>query len=353
MNDTELVDRLRSLAQDPPTIRVDRAAILTSGRRRHVARAAAVTTGVGAVCVAAMVGATALQPGTGPAEVVPGGDLMGGMTASPPSSPAPSLPAGPPRAVVDVENGTIGMPLDPWRISPEDAAVLGTAQDHLRYTCLAEAGVEGAGYAAPRPVVPWIDWTYGYGVWRAEQLEDVARYGYLGEPSRDDEAAYPGSRGRITDSNRAAFEACGQAVVDAGLATGQAEADAQEAGTVEDPGRVEKASEVAARGAAMDEWRACLRVGGVSAPGEDEGLLPGGTDVYAEPLEGQVRIAEIDLACKEQLGTVQKLADIDARLQQEYLDRGGREQAERRFAAQRRQVESARAYLAQHGITVP
>ncbi|WP_402467156.1 hypothetical protein [Isoptericola aurantiacus] len=105
------------------------------------------------------------------------------------------------------------------------------------------------------------------------------------------------------------------------------------------------------------EWRECLAEQGVlgalgvSVPRSAEaGMVVVG--VFDLPLEDQIRVATLDVECKQELATVQHLADLDAAAQTKYIE------ANRKFLADRRAVEddvlaNAVEYLEELGIEMP
>ena len=100
----------------------------------------------------------------------------------------------------------------------------------------------------------------------------------------------------------------------------------------------------AAAKAVIEKWTQCLQAAGVPAPDalNDDWVPPGLLDA---PLQQQIRVGLIDVDCKQRLGTIQALADVEARRQWPYIDAH-----EALLVQQRRALDAlvarSRAYIA-------
>lgn len=65
-----------------------------------------------------------------------------------------------------------------------------------------------------------------------------------------------------------------------------------------------------------EEWRSCIEAEGLSLHADARVLIP----QFPSAGEQQLRVAAIDVGCKEQLNSVQVLADFEARQQLAYVD---------------------------------
>ena len=344
-HDDPFASHLRQLAEQAPRVTVDRAGVLRSGRRRRAARSGAIGTAT-VLGVAGLYSGVAALPGLG------GTDPGPATTSSPATTePAPSPTTAPPTpptveegpqtttsaAVVDEEAGTITLPLDAWMWDQAEWATSLTAVDLFVDRCLADRGlVDEYVFGGPYPVE---NVTRSYGVWREEVLlesgyasvHDVLDENWAGESL-------------AADHPRAAEQVeCHTAALEAGLGY--------------DPSVFE---EVAPEGvgwpyetpeglAALEDWRTCLRAQGLT-PVEHESPVP--AEAWDAGLDEQVRIGRIDLACKEQTDFVQRLADVEAALQTEYIGRA-QEYLEQLRPVQQAASETARAYLQDAGVPVP
>lgn len=321
--DEDLTTRLRALADADVPVAVDRAGVLRAGHRSRRARGAA--WGALAVVVAAAL-PTLAGLGPGRASVAP---------AAPSATPAP-------RAVVDRAAGTITIPR--WSDPPElrqDDAVLQTARAHVYAGCMAERGFatgwEFTGPVTPEPAPAEVR---PYGAWLAS---DVRQNGYAFV--HDDRSLDLGPL------EAAAWAECEEVLTAQGLAPTPADGRGAAGADVPPPPDVLTTPEGAALRA---EWAACLAESGLSASTDDrESLVPAGAaDV---PFDEQVRIGLVDVACKDRLDLVQRLADLDAALSARYADEHPQAVAAWRASVERDRpaVERAREYLESHGVTMP
>jgi hypothetical protein len=303
----------------------------TRGRRAAASMTAAAAIVTGLVTVPGLVtdGSPLMAAAPGAVELAPSTP-----TAIPEPAEAPTPE--PPRAIVDEAAGTITTPIDEWSLSPQEHAEMDTAREVFIARCMSSAGygdlVEVVG-----PVPAKDQEGLEYGLWRHALLTTT---GYT------QEFAESPNRIRTRPEDEAAIEQNRSCV-----------AQAIEAGVSYEPGQFE---EIAPTGitpatytpegiAVIDEWKQCLSQRGVEPPGENEGMVP--PAVWDASPEEIVRIGEIDLACKDDLDTVQRLADIQAAQEAEYIARA-KDYLEQRSAVEQAALEASRAYLADQGLSM-
>jgi hypothetical protein len=330
-----------------PTIDVDTAAVLPRARRRR-ARHVALTgvASVGAVALAAgwVAQAQPWEPTT--AEVVPAAPApSSSVSAEPTPAETTSSSSESTHAVLDEDAGVIRMPIDDWAWSAEDYAVERTAVAHYVVGCLQDAGYE-AEFLGPLPPDPGRD--AGYGVWRIADAE-AERYASV-FPASEAELAGAGSAWDREAVPRSASRDCHQEALEAGLTYDPLDFEVGSHPEAPEIGYSDAMSTDAAQ-QVRAEWRDCLTARGVPVPTSPEaGMVPDG--VYAMALEEQIRIAAVDVECKQELDTVQQLADLDAALQAEYIE-ANRSFLTDRHAVEEEVLDSAWQYLDDQGVEMP
>lgn len=336
MNDDAFTHHLRELAEGSPHIRVDRDHVIRAGRRRRSRR----TAGVAAMTVAGVAGlytGVAALPLTGDGSS-PAGPPASVAPAATPSEgdavPAPELASA---AVVDAVTGTIELPLDELLLSGEDWGVIDTATELAIATCMAEQGYgEYYVFQGPEPAHPD---RLQYGVW----LEaEVRATGYQSQRA-DDGRARVGLP--LTDEADAALLGCFGEGQRLGFVYDGESAGLESLAPLgyEMPAYTDEGQAIIA------EWGECLRAGGVTPPEEDSSMVPAG--VLDAPMDEQVRVGLVDVACKDQLDTVQRLADVEAAEHLAYIDRA-QEYLDVLRPLQQEVLANAQAYLAAQGVDV-
>lgn len=322
--DEDLTTRLRALADADVPVAVDRDGVLRAGHRSRRARGAAWS----ALAVVVAVGLPTLA-GLGPerAAVTPA---------------APSVTPAAPRGVVDREAGTITVPR--WSDPPElrkDEAVWQTARAHVRAGCMADRGF-ATGWEFTGPVTPEAAPAElrPYGAWLAS---DVRQNGY---------AFVHDDRGLdLGPQEAAAWAECEDLLTVHGLARTPGGGPGAAGPYVPSQPGVLTTPEGAALRA---QWAACLAESGLSASADDrESLVPAGA--VDAPSDEQVRIGLVDVACKDRLDLVQRLADLDAALSARFAAEHPEAVAAWRAEVERDRpvIERAREYLERHGVTMP
>ncbi|MCF4120304.1 hypothetical protein L1785_04855 [Antribacter sp. KLBMP9083] len=366
MNDDETVERMRALASDVPPVRIDRTAVLTKGRRRRAARALGVASGVGVLGAVAAVAAAAAPQFLGPPPT-PAGTTSPTATAmaTAPATAEPSPSAAPPsdpaqaRAVIDEAAGTIVLPWDEYSLGAEEEAIRESAGQLFMVNCLTEAGFGDSVWFHELQPTRMVHGTV-YGIWR---VEDAERDGYLSldaEPA--DVHIEPSGSGSLTW-----YQACDDKMMATGMAGAvpyvpemlAVVAEAMEGGTPDDgswPGEPVRAILTDEGRAIVDEWKQCIAAQGVTPrEPEDNGLVPAGAMIGTGPgdaRDGQIAMARVDVQCKLQHDTVRRLADLDARLQAQFIA-DHRDAVDVQKQANDESLRKAVEYLEQHGWDVP
>lgn len=330
-DDEQFARALRARVDEvAPHIDVRTDGVVPAARRRRARNV--IATGVAAVAVVALAGAWAVDAQPWAAEVAPAGPSLAGLPSASPTSDAAVAP----RAILDPEAGTITTPMDAWSWDSREDAISRTAVDHYVVGCLQDAGYE-ATFDGPSPAEPGRDTAYG--LWRMQDAE-ADGYASLMAPDLDDVGAEWDTETVPAKASRD----CYRAAREAGLTYDPADFGDGPTGITsvmytKDGQRI------------RDEWRDCLLEHGASAPSSHEaGMVPDG--VYGVSHEEQLRIATIDLGCKDELGTVQRLADVGAREEAAYIARAG-DYLRDRHAVEQEVLTTARAYLEDEGIAMP
>ncbi|NNU27661.1 hypothetical protein [Isoptericola sediminis] len=358
MNDDQLIETMRGMAADIPTVGVDRERVLVRGRRRRAARAVGVTGAAGMLC-AGMVGAALAWPVPGGGPTPAPAPAASTSAPEPSSDPSPdpsgdaaqeptsweTYPASPDdgeHAVVDYSAGTIRLPEDDWRLTAQEQAVVETARQYLMVQCLTEAGL-GDEVEFVGPVPAYDARQRGLGLWSSQDLDGdydaLAARDTLGVgiPDGPNDTSVPGEGLSEAES---AWEDChgeSQAVLTGPDAvelesTGSGEpALAADLGTSYRTEEARQGLDPARRQVARQareivvEWEDCLAAEGLTAM-DVSAMVPDGVvdldESSGEPTlvgtaEERRQVAEVDVRCKQTLGTVQRLADLDAAVQVE------------------------------------
>lgn len=342
MNDDELlVTRLREMVGHVPPVQVDRDDVLRRGRRRRVLRASGATVGAGVLCAGLYlaVGGSGSEPAStfAPAS----GDESSSPTTSPAGPVGDGLATEGARAVIDESAGTITLPLDAWLPSRQERAVTRSARDVYLARCTTAAGRgDIVDLVGPVRVPSGTGNEQSYGAWRVETLE---QWGYE-QPGLDD--ALPNRIGAADAAATELVSSCQQSGIDEGLAVAPGQLDVLALEGVEAPVAF---TGTAAGRVVLAEWRGCLADRGVEPPAEGGGMVP--PAAVDASLDEQVRIGRIDIACKDELDVVQRLADVDAAEQREYIVRAG-DRLEQRRAIEQAVLSKAEAYLASQGLSM-
>ncbi|WP_147440394.1 hypothetical protein [Mycetocola tolaasinivorans] len=243
------------------------------------------------------------------------------------------------KVVLDWENGIFTLPLEKFAMSWQDQWTVFQANAVMIARCLADRG-----YPSPVAEVDWTllppDDTRTYGVWAPRVAENR---GY------DPPASFYGDvlaeRRELLGpeweraSKRCSGETQGARLPTMGVYT-------QMEFSLVDRGMDESYQALLASGVYRDEWEKwaeCITAEGL-VPDPDRATLSPISDFEGDP-EVLIRQAIIDTTCKQQLGTMQKIVDVEAEVQSRFIARN--EGALLRHQAEAREiVEKARAIIA-------
>jgi hypothetical protein len=338
MNDDELlISRLRDLSGGSPAPQVDHQEVLRRGRRRRVARASGTTLGIGVLCAGLYLGAGGLGGGPAPqATLAPASGGVAPATGEGTPSPTADTPAAPQGAVVDEATGTVTLPLDEWFLSRQERAVVSSAREAYIVRCMTDAGFgDTAELVGPVQEPPGNGHAERYGAWKVQTLEAM---GY--------ERPQPVYANVIRTGDAAAEEhrlTCFDELRTLGI-----EWDYDRFEQIA-PAGAETFAYTDEGQAVLGEWRQCLVDNGVEPPAEASDMVP--AEAHGAPLAEQVRIGRIDIACKDDLDVVRRLADIDAAQQLEYIERA-RTYLEERKPIEQAALAASEAYLASQGLSM-
>jgi hypothetical protein len=239
-----------------------------------------------------------------------------GLTACSGEQPTPSAPvsvatAGA-KADVDPASGTVTLPWDRFMMTPKEWDDVVSGLNVALIECVEAAGI--ASGERPKRVIPDNDSFYGYGVWL---MRDAQRYGYV----------RPESPEKLDALSRAADNAVTQAELDQRARCAQTADDvlALRADRLNTTGpwvaELDAARDAIRKTSAWQQvvadWGACLT--GNGAKPDLGAFAASGVDWEAveryEVREADVKLAILDVACKDKTDFVQRLGDLDASAQ--------------------------------------
>lgn len=241
------------------------------------------------------------------------------------------------RARLDLVSGRIDLPLEAFAMSDEEVGIISEANALLVARCMDESGRD-----FPRAYQDWeAASTFPdrrYGLW---MLAEAELHGYE-VPEAADSAHVSALEDEFDDGWWRDVERCYGDVERLplmGVNTSPEVVSPVDQGMSESFGAL-LASDTFAD--ARSEWLDCIRAEGLE---RDEGstvLVP----QFPAAGEQQIRIATIDVTCKQHLNTVQRLADFETREQLAFIDQ--READLREYRAEVDEVlERARAIIAE------
>lgn len=212
-------------------------------------------------------------------------------------------------AAVDADTGTVTLPFDRYWPTLEDTNRLATALDVVVARCMDEAGEPHE--PASTEVLPAYQSTARYGVWR---MVDARQRGY--EPPG---VAAKGAE--LSAAQQKAYDACLQSPETSGLH--QTDYFTPQTMRTYQYMRLPPLSTVDEAMRAIDKWRSCMTEAGYVPPrrtvaGADLDWIP--ADLDRMTVEEQLKTAVADVRCKDKLGLVQELANLDADRQQKMID---------------------------------
>ena len=240
-------------------------------------------------------------------------------------------------ARLDAQDGQIILPLEAYAMTPAEEQEVAHANALLINDCLAEGGRTHLRATQDWDAIPALP-DRRYGIWSRPDAE-ANGYELPQSPDADELNAQEEALG---EDWWGAFETCQserELIPMMGINTSM-EMSPVDQGMNETFEAMIASSELATIKA---EWTNCITTKGL-APNPDSTLL---VPVIPASKEEQLRVAAIDVECKESLNSVQPLADYEARLQMAYID-----QRESELIAYRDQVDEvlakAREVLATH-----
>lgn len=327
----DLARRLRRLELPAPELHIDVHRVVAAGRRRRAARAA----GVGALTLAVLagtVGGAAALTSPDPAPPAASADPAPALKTTPSPSPSPV-----PTATLDVTTGEIHSPIDAYFPSRNDWVAFDGARDLFVANCMAAAGYpKNDTFGGPEAARPDLT---DFGLW---SRSDLAAHGYAGLSVAPVNHPSPGAVHSAAAT--AALQDCFQQLLPQGL-----EFDLDT--LPEAPAGMRPVDELPDGVQVLQQWATCLQDHGVTPPSGSDGdaFIP--PQVQGASLAVQIEIGTVDLDCKDQLGTLQKLADIHAAEEVRYIE------SDPAYAATYRDtwrpvIARDRAYLADAGITL-
>jgi hypothetical protein len=247
------------------------------------------------------------------------------------------------RADIDTEAGAIALPLQRFALTDREQGELFAAQGAAFAQCAAQ---EGVSWTPADPSAFDLGASRKYGVWFRPEAE---RFGY-GLPNEvataGDQADAGATAPEPTAAELAVYEEC-----NASDEVQQFESTTVRPGfdyAEETTGLSEASLNSENAQAVFEDWEACLAESGVhvqrdgaQSPWTIEGTT---TDVT----ESNIRIALIDVTCKEDTNYVQRLADIEATLQAPIVEEHLAELQQMRTEFDE-MLDSARQFLAENG----
>lgn len=213
-------------------------------------------------------------------------------------------------AIVDPATGTIRLPLADYGSTPIEAGLLSTANNLAMSRCMKRAGFGNflpfVGSQTAKP-----ESSRRFGVWvRAE----MARLGYQKPPDTPlQKRLQLMNRQEMTRPANKAFEGCLVTTQRLGLRVRELPDDIPSQPALQDPHPEDSKEWKAAR----QEWGSCLTEHEVPKPPGQEWIPVG---LLQAPLEVQIRVGLIDVACKEKVHLVQRLSNLEAQGEQPSID---------------------------------
>lgn len=244
------------------------------------------------------------------------GTILVSAAACSPTSNSPNSPDVDPsvfRSEVDPEAGTITLPLHRFLLTDQEQGVLRSAQALAMSRCATAAGVP----------TPWEDadssWTFGasrlYGVWYRPEAE---RYGY-GLPTVDggaSEGESASAQAPLDEEALAVYESCNRKDV---VRRFESELIAPGFDYAEEvTGLSDEALDSEEAETVFAEWESCLADHRLTVDHSLNRWSIVGTTM--DPTESNIRVALLDVECKESTRYVQRLADIEGALQQPVIE---------------------------------
>lgn len=213
-----------------------------------------------------------------------------------------------PTAELDVERQQIGLPLDEFVMSEPEARLVQHVNAVKIASCLQERG-----FTYPEADRDWqseaLTQDRLFGPW---SLDWVAQHGYDYPPSAQAQAVLDASDAMPLGYDEAS-QNCSQTVEPLPVLTLHDDVNLAMRGYIE---TYASAQTTEGWAEATSDWKACLRDAGYVIGDEPDAWVP---DLPAGT-EEQIRVAIADVRCKDQVDLVQRLGDVLAAEQQDFID---------------------------------
>ena len=211
-------------------------------------------------------------------------------------------------AKLDTSVGSISLPLDEYSVTKEQFLLIDKANNLVLADCVAAAGQP----MVPAETTATIGDDRRFGIWVPGFAE---RYGYDPVPGLT-KIGYASGVSETTEASIATFEGCKERLQSELLPVLLLNV-AGTSGTVQ-KGLDEAKSQAASSSdwkQAREDWFKCQETNGLKPRRADNQWGP----ELPDDKEGQIRIASQDVACKTEVRLVQRLGDVLARFQAEYI----------------------------------
>jgi hypothetical protein len=241
-------------------------------------------------------------------------------------------------AVIDEKSGTIELPLDKYGITPREHRTVDYALDLLWRDCMRAKGLDFRVHDT-RGIVEKP--SRRYGIWR---MDDAVRYGYQLPPDDPIVKQLQADNGlSFSPEYQSQLTTCQLTPAAKALWPSENGANGQSAkqaflsyGDVIDsePGKK-----------VVSDWQSCLRDQGLAQPEDGKWISD---NWFTADLETQIRIASLDVGCKQRVRVMQRLGDLEASAQMAIVKAHEAELASVRSAFLK-SVTAAEAVIHSHG----
>lgn len=242
------------------------------------------------------------------------------------------------RAKLDPQSGQIILPLESYAMTQAELQDVSHANALLIDECLGQQGRDFPRAAQDWDAIPVLP-DRRYGVWTSS---DAKTNGYE-LPAAPGAAELNAQEDALSESWWTAYQSCEskvQVLPQMG-ANSSSKKSSVDQGMRESFDALKASSEFAS---ILKEWTGCITSKGLTPNTAENYLVPS----FPPAGEEQLRVAGIDVECKESLNIVQPLADFEARQQMAYIDQHESELTEYRAQVEK-VIASAREVLATRG----
>lgn len=210
-------------------------------------------------------------------------------------------------ATIDKDRGRIELPVDKYRVTDEEQEIFSEAGKIYMLMCLQKDGYVDE----YRESIPEIEEDRRYGRW-SEELAQQFGYTLAATPAKQAVLDSMGTNKGSSEIPIEAFEKCG--AEEDYLRFFPDESTINTVTNEVDTWELMVSSQQFTQ--VLDEWKQCLKENGldVQEDGDTELPDPVGAD-YENATESSIKVALIDVKCKESTDFVQRLANIEASYQ--------------------------------------